>query len=271
MPTFSVITVCYNEAESIKKTLDSIVSQTYPDYELIVVDGGSTDGSKDIIKQYESRLAWWCSEQDRGIYHAMNKGVTHATGNYIIFINAGDRFFDENVLMDVYNSKPHTDVIEGYVVRGDKHIRLREKYDDIYVHLFTDTLSHQGSFIKRELLLAHPYDERYKIVADWKFWLEVLILEPGTYSFIDRDIAFYDTTGISSVREKVFEEREKVLQELFPPYVVQLVHSYFDAYTLTVTKYAVYLDKHSPKGYQLIRKIAKRIVKVVKKFKTNPS
>lgn len=264
MPTFSIITVCYNEVKNIEKTLNSVISQSYNDYELIVVDGGSIDGTKELFLQYEQHITWWCSEKDRGIYHAMNKGVNHSSGEYIIFMNAGDRFYNDKVLEKVIQSGITTDIIEGYIVCPNKNIRIREKYEDLYVHLFADTISHQGAFIKRSLLLAYPYDEQYKIVADWKFWIETLILNNYTYSFIDLDIAYYDMSGISSSHEAVWEEREKVYQELFPPHIVNLIHSYFEAYDLALVKYAVYLSHHNPKWYNLLRKIAKRIVKLTK-------
>ena len=266
MPKFSIITVCFNEAANIRKTLDSIVNQTFTDYELIVVDGGSTDGSKELIAQYGRHIKWWCSEPDSGTYNAMNKGVMHATGEYVNFMNAGDRFYDLKVLETVSQSQLDADVIEGYVVDSRKHVHIREKSDDLCFHLFADTLSHQGSFIRRELLLSHPYDERYSIVADWKFWLETLFVARHTYAFIDLDIAYYDTAGISGNPETVWKERERVVQEMFPPHIVQLIHSYQDAYRLAAVQYTVWLDKHSPKGYQLIRKIAKRVVKAVKKL-----
>ena len=160
MPIFSIITVCYNEISYIKKTLDSIIRQTSNNYELIVVDGGSTDGTKEVIQQYEKHIAWWCSEPDKGIYNAMNKGVSHATGEYVIFMNAGDWFYDDRVLEHVYKSGMSTDVIEGYVANTDNGKKVKERYDDIYVHLFADTLSHRnsldvpGSYRKRNLTRA---------------------------------------------------------------------------------------------------------------------
>ncbi len=268
MPIFSIITVCYNEVKNIRKTLESTISQTFKDYELIVVDGGSTDGTKDIILQYEQHFTWWCSEQDRGIFNAMNKGVSHATGEYVIFINAGDRFFDHHVLEKVYHRGMQADIIEGHTIRTDKMVRHRPVYDDMCEHLFTDTISHQGTFIRRQLLLDHPYDEKYKIVSDWKFWLETLIIEDHSYSFVDLDISYFDMTGISFTQiEPREQEREKVYQELFPPYMVKLIHSYNKAYRLSLVKYAVFLDQHSSKGYSIVRKIAKRVVKIVKRMK----
>lgn len=265
MPFFSIITVCYNEVKNIRKTLDSIVCQTFTDYELIVVDGGSTDGTKSVIEQYVQHIAWWCSEPDKGIYNAMNKGISHATGEYCIFINSGDRLYDKYVLENVYKRGMQADIIEGYTIRTDKMVRHRPVYDDMCEHLFTDTISHQGTFIRHQLLLDHPYDEKYKIVSDWKFWLEALIIENHSYSFIDQDIAYFDMSGISfTLIELREQEREQVYQELFPPYMVKLVHSYNRAYYLALVKYAVYLNEHSHKGYEIVRKIAKRVVKIVK-------
>jgi glycosyltransferase involved in cell wall biosynthesis len=265
MPIFSIITVSYNEVASIKHTLDSIVNQTFKDFELIVVDGGSTDGTKEIIAQYDGQISWWCSEPDKGIYNAMNKGIAHATGKYVNFMNAGDYFFNNDVLQHVYDSRLCPDVIEGHVVRTDNNKRHKDVYEDLYVHLFSDTLSHQGTFIKRELLVSHPYDEKYKIVSDWKFWIETLILEQRSYAFLDLDIAYYDISGISSTHpQKIAMEREEVIQELFTPYMQKFIHSYNSAYELPLVKYAVYLDKHWHKGYELLRKIAKRVVKVAK-------
>ena len=266
MPTFSVITVCYNEHKNIKRTLDSVVQQTCTDYELIVVDGGSTDGTTDIIRQYADHIAWWCSEPDGGTYNAMNKGVEHAKGEYVIFMNAGDWFYGKNVLETVKSAGLKTDVIEGYVIRSDNGKRVRDKYTDIYAHIFADTLSHQGTFVRHNLLLSHPFDEKYKIVADWKLWIEILIIERCSYAFINTNIAYNDMTGLSSDPSKVREEREQVYQELFPPHIVGLIHSYFKTNDLALVKYANYLYRYSPRAYHIVRKIAKRVVKIVDRF-----
>ena len=263
----SVITINYNNCNGLRRTIESVANQTFNDYELIVIDGGSTDGTKEIIQQFAKHLSWWCSEPDKGIYNAMNKGVSHATGDYVIFMNAGDWFYNDYVLENVYRNEMNADIIEGHTIKADKMVRHRPVYEDLFEHLFTDTISHQGAFIKRKLLLAHPYDEKYKIVSDWKFWLETLILEENTYAFIDLDIAYFDMSGISFTQIELREnEREAVYRELFPPHMVRFIHSYLRAYHLALVKYAVYLDEHSHKGYELVRKIAKRVVKVVKKL-----
>lgn len=91
-PKVSVVTICYNSVQFIEKTIQSVLSQTYPNIEYIVIDGGSTDGTKEIIEKYSSRISYWCSEKDRGIYDAMNKGIRKATGEWINFMNSGDCF-----------------------------------------------------------------------------------------------------------------------------------------------------------------------------------
>lgn len=98
----TVVTVCYNAVNEIEKTIRSVLSQTYPDKEYIVIDGGSTDGTVDIIRKYADRIDYWISEPDGGIYEGMTKGIEHATGDYINFMNAGDLFFDNHVLDEVF-------------------------------------------------------------------------------------------------------------------------------------------------------------------------
>ena len=94
----SIITVSYNAAKTIEQTISSVVNQTYQDIEYIIIDGGSTDGTMDIIRKYEDRIAYWISEPDKGIYDAMNKGIDVATGDYVYFLGADDRLVDANII-----------------------------------------------------------------------------------------------------------------------------------------------------------------------------
>ena len=266
MPTFSVITVCYNEASHIRETLDSIVGQTCADYELIVVDGGSTDGTRAIIEQYAAHIAWWCSEPDEGIYNAMNKGVRHATGEYVLFMNGGDSFHATTVLDDLVRQGLDADVIEGHAERKDNHALLRQPDDDLLHKLLTDGLSHQSALIRRALLLQYPYDERYKIVADWKFWLQTLIADHRSYRFTDVIVADIDMTGTTyALFQQNLQERDAVLKELLSDnsigYLATVLRDYNYLTHNTLVQYAVWLDGHSPRGYQFVRKIAKRVVR----------
>ena len=114
---YSIITINYNHIEGLKRTIDSVISQTSSNYEYIIIDGGSTDGSVNIIKEYKEHLVYWISEKDNGVYHAMNKGVAQAQGDYCIFMNSGDCFYSPDVLSSLYEYQE--DIICGKVLKGD--------------------------------------------------------------------------------------------------------------------------------------------------------
>ena len=116
MIKLTIITINFNHAEGLKRTIDSIVNQTFTDYEWIVVDGGSTDGSKELIEQYKDHFAWWCSEPDKGVYNAMNKGITHAMGEYINFMNSGDIFATPTILEEIFSTPRTADILYGRMV-----------------------------------------------------------------------------------------------------------------------------------------------------------
>jgi glycosyltransferase involved in cell wall biosynthesis len=266
MPTFSVITVCYNEAANIKSTLDSVISQTSHDYEWIVIDGGSTDGTKEILQQYASHFAWWCSEPDKGIYNAMNKGVAHATGHYVIFMNGGDCFHDERVLEEVAMSGITADVIEGKTVAKGSGVAIQGYESDIVQKLLTDGICHQSTFAHRELLQKYPFDENYKIAADWKFWLQCILRDKCSYQYLDRTISAIDTNGVTYTNfQRNLQERDLILAEFESDTVLSPLARTLRDYNYlthnTLVQYAVWLDKNSPRRYQIARKIVKRLVK----------
>lgn len=269
MPKISVITVCYNEAANIKATLDSIVNQTFRDFELIVVDGGSTDGTKEIIQQYANRITWWCSEADRGIYNAMNKGVTHASGEYVIFMNGGDRFHNIKVMENVFSENVTADIIEGHTI-GSNGERIDLEYDDLGKKLLADGICHQSTFIRRQLLINHPYSEQYKLAADWRFWIQTLLCEGRTHQYVDIIVAIFDLNGLTfSNLDRIMEERKVILQEVLPlsslAHLTVVLTEYQEMTHDTVVDYARYLSMHSRGGYNIVRKIAKRIVRIIRK------
>lgn len=213
---YSVITINYNNREGLKHTIDSVVCQTYNEFEFIIIDGGSTDGSVDIIKEYGKHITYWVSEKDHGIYHAMNKGVAQAHGDYCIFMNSGDRFQSPNVLDFLKDYQE--DIICGKVFKGGSSIPCGHNKPTItLVDLMRGSLPHQAMFIKRDLLVKHPYDERYKILSDWKFCLETIVLDNCTFRNVDIVVADYDTNGISTNSNGLLpKERELILKEMFP-------------------------------------------------------
>lgn len=217
----SVITINYNNRIGLEKTIRSVLCQTIKDFEFIVIDGGSTDGSVDILKQNDENITYWVSEPDKGIYNAMNKGIQKAEGEYCIFMNSGDAFYDKDVLGRVLLSLDGTDVIYGNTEYTTGKIRKSKNEPPYFSFFFVSSFSHQSTFIRTELLKKYLYDESLKIVADWKFFLQTLILNNGSFKAVDLKISLYDATGISSTNKILYEkEREQVLNSLFPQWML---------------------------------------------------
>lgn len=214
----SIITVNFNNKTGLQKTANSVKIQTYNDFEWIVVDGGSTDGSREIIFQNCSQINFWCSEPDNGIYNAMNKGVSHATGDYCIFMNSGDCFSAPNVLFNVSKVLGEHDIICGDTIITNEVGGLmghQRHPDEITIEfLLTGCLCHQSCFIKTELLRQFPYDENYRIASDWKFLVRTLLLNNYTYKGYDGNVALYDNSGISSNKRSLKEERNAILKTM---------------------------------------------------------
>lgn len=221
---FSIITINYNNREGLRSTIDSVVRQTSDDYEFIVIDGGSTDGSVEVVNDYKDRINYWVSEPDKGIYHAMNKGVAQAHGDYCIFMNSGDSFYDPTVLERVKAANPSEDIVVGKVVIDDQNhlISPPPKGEFTMYHLYSGSIPHQGSFIRTELLRKYPYDEELKISSDWKFFVQALIFDNSTIRYIDDFVARYDTTGVGlSHPELMKSEKVRYLEEVLPPRVLK--------------------------------------------------
>lgn len=217
----SVITISYNAASCIESTINSVIAQKYDDFEYIIVDGVSNDGTLDIIQKYDKSISHWISEPDSGIYNAMNKAVRMASGEYCIFMNAGDIFANPLVLKQVsFFLNDNFDYLCG------NEISLKdEKVIDYVVApkcitkslLVKRSLSHQASFIKRELLLSFPYDEKLKLVSDWKFCVETLLLYKKTYRSIDVDVCKFNHDGATFAHLDLGrKERLEVFQKFFP-------------------------------------------------------
>lgn len=256
---FSVITINYNHKEGLKNTIESVICQTNTDYEFIIIDGGSTDGSVDIIKQYADNITYWVSEKDNGVYHAMNKGVAHAHGDYCIFMNSGDCFHSPIALESVVVYKE--DIICGQVSTFPSG---HHKSIITLVDLMRISLPHQAMFIKRTLLVKHPYDEKYKILSDWKFCIETLILNNCSFRNIEIIISDYESGGISANSNGLLPiERDQILNELLPPRIID------DYQRLTpvddeLLDLALSLTK-TDGARRLIKRISKLVLKLVNK------
>lgn len=228
----SIITINYNNRDGLRKTIESVVNQTCKEFQYIIIDGGSTDGSVEVIKEYADRIDYWVSEPDRGIYHAMNKGIDKAEGKYCIFMNSGDCFATANTLDLLFPELDGTEIVNGDTLLHNGECWYAPKQEDLSLSFFyVTTLVHQSTCIKTELLQKFHYDETLKIVSDWKFWLQALLFDNVSYKQVNFPVSLFDMTGLSYTQvEESAEEHEFVLKQLFPERVLKDIRNINDSY-----------------------------------------
>lgn len=233
MPVLSIITINYNNASGLQKTMDSVLNQSFSDYGYIVIDGGSSDDSRKIIEKLQSKLAYWVSEPDKGIYNAMNKGIKQAKGDYLLFLNSGDYLADKDVLSRVFKSNLTADIAYGNMLieKTDGTIELGYMPDKItFKQMVVDTLWHPVSFIKRNLFDKYGlYNEDYKIVSDYDFFFKTIIKNSVSTQYLNFTISVYNLTGLSSLpanKAKEQAERKKVLESYLSPEQMETAERY---------------------------------------------
>lgn len=219
---YSIITINYNNKEGLELTIQSVLGQTCKDYEYIIIDGGSTDGSVDVIRQYADHISYWVSEPDKGRYNAMNKGIRQATGDYLNFMNSGDTFHSPKVLEDITNMNFNEDIITGGFYDSEKKIKhIIQPQEVTLLTMRKNTFNHQATFYKRDLFKKRLYDENYIIQSDAKFNYLSIIYDNCSVRIIDYIVADYDFNGISSNLAIVDKEWNQLLAELFPPRILK--------------------------------------------------
>lgn len=218
---YSIITVNFNNKEGLRKTIESVIHQTFRDFEFIIIDGGSTDGSINILKEFDNKIDYWVSEPDGGIYQGMNKGIKKAKGDYLNFMNSGDCFFNEKVLQNIHEKHISSDIIVG----KDFHYnpRTQRGFSTILpprismLTFYIQTLPHQSSFFKKELFNDTLYDESLKIVADIKFYIHKICIEGCSVKLIDDIVCRREPDGISkSYNEQRIAEHQRILATYLP-------------------------------------------------------
>ncbi len=234
---FSIITINYNNLCGLKKTVDSVLTQTYRGFEWIIIDGGSTDGSREYIVNLNEKLnvkgwnpiSYWCSEPDKGIYNAMNKGIVRANGEYVNFMNSGDCYYDCEVLEKVEKLIYNEDVILGDTILIEDSVETKVndassgKYD--YFFFKENSIPHQASFFKKSIFEKYGlYDESLKIVADWKHAVCSIYLGNASTKYIPLKICLFEGNGCSSNRN-YFQERWRVFNEIFPKKVQEELYN----------------------------------------------
>lgn len=208
----SVITINRNNADGLRKTIESVVNQNFTDFEYIVIDGASTDGSVEVIKEYADRITNWVSEPDKGIYNAMNKGILKAKGEYLLFLNSGDWLVD-NGIFKVVVSELNKDIVYANLIitTSDSHFIVRYPEKLSFLYFVTGSLAHPASFIKRTLFENSLYNENYKISSDWEFFMLAVCKYNCSYKYLNQEISYFDSSGISSdiLSEKMIQDEHK--------------------------------------------------------------
>ena len=223
MPKLSIITINYNNASGLRKTIESVISQTSHDYEYLVIDGGSTDGSMDVIKEFSNNITYWVSVPDNGIYNAMNKGIKAAKGEYCQFLNSGDILASLGVTEKMLICMPNDGIVLGNMLKKLPNGKIhRDKgpgfQKPTFLTFYRGTINHSAAYIKRSLFYKYGmYDENLHIVSDWKWYLFVVGLNNESVSYINTDLTLFEMSGISNSNLELDKlERQKVLDELIP-------------------------------------------------------
>lgn len=218
----SIITINFNNKFGLERTIKSVQGQTFTDFEHIIIDGGSTDGSKELIQVNNSGLSYWVSEPDKGIYNAMNKGIKMARGDYLFFLNSGDHLNGKNALENAAQYLGEKDVVYFNIkVEEDGNNYIKNCPSELsFTYLHNDLPPHQSTFLRKSLFEKRGYyDEKLKIVADWKFLIIALIKYNVSYKHVNEVFSTFYQGGLSSQEgsfEAMEEERELVLSNEFP-------------------------------------------------------
>lgn len=221
-PLISIITVCFNERAYIEQTILSVLHQTLPGIEFIVIDGGSTDGTTDVIEQYKNRISYYSSEKDKGIYDGMNKGLSRATGDYVFFLNGGDVLHAPGVLEKIFAAAPNADAYygetlftqeDGTVIGTRSQVSNQQLPEQLNRKSLRHgmVVSHQAFIVKRKL--ASMYDLQYRICADID-WMISCLEKCTTVVNTKQCIAQFRTGGTSAQqRKKAWKERYAILKK----------------------------------------------------------
>ncbi len=269
---FTIVTINRNNASGLRKTLQSVLDQTLTDFEYVVVDGASTDGSVDVIENYSKLFGprmKWISEPDKGIYNAMNKGIGMASGEYVEFLNSGDCLagpdvvermltaLEEMACPSILYGNMLKDMPDGKILKD----RCFAGQNITFLGFYTGTLNHSPAYIRKDLFEKYGlYDESLKIVSDWKWYLQAIILGTEKPVYADIDVTLFDMTGISETNKDLDKtERKKVLEELIP----QTVLSDYDQWAFPIAQ--IKRLKRHPWAYKLVWFMERCLFKIEKR------
>lgn len=269
----SIVTINYNNRAGLQKTIESVVNQSYKEIEYIVIDGGSVDGSVDVIKQYDAYISYWASEPDKGIYNAMNKGIVHATGDYCLFLNSGDCLHNANSISVLVSKLAGEDMLMGRVqcVPSGRIAYSDISYPLTMLDFFKGSpVPHPACLIRRALFEEQLYDENLKIVSDWKFFMTMIVSKNHSYKIVDDVVTDFLEEGLSSNKRLCELERSRTLKEFLPESIYADYKQIETGGVYEIEYYDAFfqdLKKYNRKGAEIIYKLAVRIVRIMSGFK----
>lgn len=210
----SIITINYNNLEGLKKTFDSVFNQSFQDFEYIVIDGGSTDGSKEFIENNAEHISYWVSEPDKGIYNAMNKGIKVANGEYLLFLNSGDYLFEKSSILMAYPFLDNKDLIIFDISLDYNDYKKTHHYPTKYTFNYfrRGSLGHPTTIINKNMFLKYGlYNEENSIVSDWEFFI-LLFINNVSFIKVNEVLSVFSMDGISSKnRELAIKEMNNII------------------------------------------------------------
>lgn len=226
----SIITINYNNSQGLKRTIESVINQTYNEIEYIIIDGGSTDESLEIIKRHQTKINYWISEPDKGIYNAMNKGVMQASGDYLLFLNSGDWLCNKNVMFNnIQHLKENQSIIyfNIYYVDTSNGVKKLFEYPDklSFYFFFNQTICQQSIFFKKDLFENYGlFRDDLKIISDWEFIMRCIVKHEENYRHINNCFSYAEDGGYSSENMDLLHlERDSILKKDYA--------FYYDDYT----------------------------------------
>ena len=231
IPQLSIITINLNNEEGLRKTINSVLSQTWKDFEFIVIDGGSTDGSKAVLEQSKKDIAFWISENDSGVYNAMNKGIAKARGNYLLFLNSGDYLYSENVLQEFFSDQSDQDLIYANIFVADSLKSWVKRYpaELTFGYFLRETLPHPATLINRLLFnKVGVYNESNKVVSDWEFFMNSICLHQASYKYLNFTATVFHLDGMSSKEENaglITDEKNSILFKYYGAFLADYSRS----------------------------------------------
>ncbi|MEJ5227779.1 glycosyltransferase family 2 protein [Thermodesulfovibrio sp.] len=240
LPLITVITVVLNGEKYLEQTIQSVINQTYPNVEYIIIDGGSTDGTLDIIKKYEDHIDYWVSEKDKGIYDAMNKGVEVASGEWINFMNSGDVFYRDDVLEKIYQMQGFNktnDVIYGDVCIdfGNYNVPKKAKFEKIEYFM---PFQHQSTFVKTSIFKFSKFNDKFKLAADHEFFLR-LYKWGKSFLYTKTIISKVSPYGLSDINRILCRKEYHIIQKMHNVSGWQRTTYYYYTLSLEVLKMAI--------------------------------